>query len=136
MKWYLAIVATVHVVFMMAELFPWPSPFLLKKASGKLPPLPDGQPWTKFQKPVVATIVHNAGIYNAILAGGLFWAAWTGQSASDVAAVLLVGATVAGVFGTLTLRSWPTAIQALLGVGGLVLLSRVAETVSTTAGIG
>jgi uncharacterized membrane protein len=57
----------------------------------------------------VATIVHNAGIYNAILAGGLLYAAYAGDPAGDVARVLLAGAVVAGMFGTLTLRSWLTA---------------------------
>jgi uncharacterized membrane protein len=39
-----------------------------------------GTKWTELQQPLVATIVHNAGIYNAILAGGLLWAAFAGES--------------------------------------------------------
>ena len=71
---------------------------------------------------LVATIVHNAGIYNAILAGGLFWAAWIGDPARDVARLLLIGAVVAGAFGTATLKSPLTALQAILGAVGLILL--------------
>jgi uncharacterized membrane protein len=74
--------------------------------------------------------VQNAGIYNGILAGGLLWAALTIDQAlavdpaRDVARVLLAGATIAGVFGTATLKSPVTAVQAMLGMVGLVWLSR------------
>ena len=115
MNWFLSGVAALHAVFMVCELFPWPSPVLLRIVSKKLP---KGEAWTDRQRALVATIVHNAGIYNAILAGGLFWAAWTGDPARDVARVLLVGAVVAGVFGTATLKSRLTALQALLGAVG------------------
>ena len=36
----------------------------------------------------------------------------------DVARVLLLGATAAGIFGTITLKSWPTALQGLIGLVG------------------
>ena len=71
---------------------------------------------------MVATIVHNAGIYNGILAAGLFWAALTGESANDVARVLLAGAAIAGIFGTVTMKSVPTAVQAVLGIIGLLII--------------
>jgi putative membrane protein len=120
MKWYLAGVAALHVLFMVCEMYPWRLPILLRKASeSRLP----GYQWADPPLPFVATIVHNAGIYNGILAGGLFWAAFVrGGPADDVARVLLAGATVAGVFGTVTLKSWPTAVQALLAIVGLLLL--------------
>lgn len=65
--------------------------------------------------------MHNAGIYNGILAGGLFWAAYAGLAATDVALVMLVGAVVAGIFGTATLKSPATALQAAVGIIGLIL---------------
>ena len=116
MKWLLIGIAALHAVFMLCELFPWPAPVLLRIVSKKLPA---GEQWTEAQGTLVATIVHNAGIYNAILAGGLLYAAYAGDPAGDVARVLLAGAVVAGMFGTLTLRSWLTAFQALLGMIGL-----------------
>jgi hypothetical protein len=119
MKWFLVAIAALHAGFMLCELFPWPFPVLLRIVSRKLP---KGQDWTASQRTLVATIVHNAGIYNAILAGGLFWAASAGDPARDVARVLLAGAAVAGVFGTATLRSPITALQALLGVIGFVVI--------------
>jgi hypothetical protein len=75
MKWYLLAVAAVHAAFMLCELFPWRFPVLLRIVSKKLPDVRTGDQWTDLQQPLVATIVHNAGIYNGILAGGLLWAA-------------------------------------------------------------
>ena len=45
--------------FMLLELFPWESPFLLGLVSKKLPA---GEAFTPHQRNLVATIVHNAGI--------------------------------------------------------------------------
>jgi Protein of unknown function (DUF1304) len=95
------------------------SPFLLGLVSRKLPA---GDAFTPRQRNLVATIVQNAGIYNGILAAGLAWAALTGESAHDVARVLLAGAAVAGLVGTLTMRSAPTAVQAVLGIIGLLII--------------
>jgi putative membrane protein len=131
MNWFLVVAAALHALFMLGELFPWDTPFVLRRVSekerAKLPEevrktLPEGELFTKDQKPLVATIVHNAGIYNGIIAGGLFWAASAGASATDVARVLLTGAIVAGVFGTVTLKSPLIAVQALVGVLGLLRL--------------
>jgi putative membrane protein len=121
MKWFLIGVATLHVGFMVLELFPWQLPVLLRIVSKTLP---GNEPLTPHQRTLVATIVHNAGIYNGILAAGLFWAAIAGEPANDVARVLLAGAAVAGVFGTVTMKSVPTAVQALLGIAGLVMFSQ------------
>jgi uncharacterized membrane protein len=119
MKWFLIGVGLLHAAFMLLELFPWSFPKLLQKISA---PLPSGEQWTASQRPLVATIVHNAGIYNAVFAGGFFWAACVGEPARNVACFLLVGAAVAGIFGTVTLKSWATALQALLGMVGIAWL--------------
>ena len=122
MKWYLLAVAALHLAFMLCELFPWSYPVLLRIASKKLPEVRGGSAWTERQQQLVATIVHNSVIYNAILAGGLFWAALPAEPVRDVARVLLLGAAAAGIFGTVTLKSPFTALQALLGLIGFVLL--------------
>jgi uncharacterized membrane protein len=119
MKWFLIGVGALHALFMVLEVFPWRSPVLLRIVSKKR--LKD-QPFTNDQRELVATIVHNAGIYNAILAGGLLWAAVSDPPNRDVARVLLAGAAVAGAFGTATLKSPFTALQALLGIVGLIRL--------------
>ena len=119
MTWFLVGVAALHVAFMVLELFPWRAPVLLRIVSKGLPA---GEAFTTQQGSLVATIVHNAGIYNGILAGGLLWAAIAGEPANDVARVLLAGAAAAGIFGTVTMKSAPTAVQALLGIVGFLML--------------
>jgi putative membrane protein len=120
MIYFLIGAAVLHAAFMVAELFPWQLPVLLRMASKGLP---KGEPFTSAQQTLVATIVHNAGIYNGILAGGLFWAAFRGDPAFEVARVMLFGALVAGVFGTATMKSPVTAVQAVVGLVGLVLIA-------------
>jgi Protein of unknown function (DUF1304) len=131
MNWFLLPAVVVHAGFMAGELLPWDSPVILRVASEKkreaLPEavrqaLPEGELFTPYQKPLVATIVHNAGIYNGILAGGLLWAMFAGDPAADVACVLLIGAIAAGIFGAVTLKSPPVLVQALVGVIGLLRL--------------
>lgn len=112
-------VAVLHAAFMVLEFFPWESPFLLGVVSEKLPA---GEAFTLAERDLVATIVHNAGIYNGVFAAGLFWAALKGEHGRDVARVLLAGATVAGIFGTVTMQSAPTAVQAILGIIGLLII--------------
>jgi uncharacterized membrane protein len=119
MKWLLIGAAILHFGFMMFELFPWSAPVLLQIVTKKQ--LKD-EPFTVRQQKVVATVVHNAGIYNGILAGGLLWAAYAGLAATDVARVMLIGAAVAGVFGTATLKSPVTALQAAVGIVGAIFV--------------
>jgi putative membrane protein len=129
MKWFLIVAALLHLSFMIGELYPWSIPVSLKVASKSLERFPLDKPLTNpqqdrfdAQQGLTATIVHNAGIYNGILAGGLFWAAYAGLAATDVALVMLVGAVVAGIFGTATLKSPATALQAAVGIIGLILV--------------
>jgi Protein of unknown function (DUF1304)/Protein of unknown function (DUF1501) len=130
MKYFLFGAAALHASFMAAELLPWPRPLLLKKASENLRPiadltkdeLPPEAKFTDEQLKLIATIVHNAGIYNGIVAGGLLWAAIHENDGHHVARVMLLGATAAGIFGTMTLKSWPTAFQGLVGLVGLFLV--------------
>jgi len=118
MQWFLMGAAGLHVLFMLAELFPWSFPALLRAASQKLP---SNEPFTAAQQKLVATVVHNAGIYNGIVAGGLLWSAFGGAPVLDVARVMLMGAVVAGVFGAVTIQSPVPAVQALVGIIGLFL---------------
>ena len=119
MRLFLLIVALLHVFFMFAELLPWRLPFALRKTNEKLAPT---DKLNFAQSKVVANIVRNAGIYNGIVAGGLFYAAFMGDSARDVALVFVIGVSAAGIFGTITLRSWLCALQGILGLVGWYLL--------------
>jgi len=118
MKYVLIGAALLHAFFLLAEFFPWQLPSLLRIASKNLP---KDERFTHAQQTLVVTIVHNAGIYNGILAGGFFWAALRGDLATDLALVMLLGAFVAGAFGTATMKSPMTAVQAGIGLVGLIL---------------
>lgn len=137
MQIYMIIVSVVHFAFAIFEMFPWPNPVLLRILSKALPELDDADTVTpsavsrskpKFsaqQQQLVATIVHNAGIYNAVVAGALLWAAIRGEAAYDFALVLFVGVAAAGGFGTATIRSPITAGQCLLGIIGAAWLTQM-----------
>ena len=86
--------------------------------------LPAGTTWSEPQSDLVAAVVHNAGIYNAVFAAGLLWSAVRRDRSRDTARVLLARAPAAGVFGTATLKSPLTAVQAAIGIGGLMWMSR------------
>jgi len=121
MKWFLGGAAGLHAFFMLSELFPWSFPLILRIATKKLP---STETFTAAQRTFVATLVHNAGIYNGIVAAGLAWAAVGGYSTAEVARIMLLGATFAGIFGTLTLKSPLTAVQAIVGIIGLILVQK------------
>ena len=111
----LIVAGGLHLLFLLLELFPWSWPIAARRASEKVPA------FSAEQKLLVKSIVQNAGIYNGIVAGGLFFAACAGSS--DVARVMLLGAAAAGTFGALTLKKpYLPAIQALVGITGLFFL--------------
>ena len=105
------LIGVLHLVFMLGELFPWARPKIMVRVLEKWPQqlnLSDKQ--THF----VAMVVHNSGVYNGIVAAGLFASVYAGPGAFPVQVALLAGGVVAGVFGAKTLT--PLTIgQALLG---------------------
>lgn len=65
----------------------------------------------------------NAGIYNGIVAAGLFAAAWVGPNAYCIQVTLLAGGIVAGLFGVATL-SKATIMQAICCAIALAVVIR------------
>ena len=110
------VVATLHLGFMLAELFPWPNSILLRNMLAKMP----NERFSSIQLDLLANVVRNAGIYNGIVAGGLFYCARAGDFAA--ARVLLIGVVAAGIFGAVTLKSYIPVGQALLGLVGYLWL--------------
>jgi len=69
----------------------------------------------------VSMVVHNAGIYNGIVAAGLFVAAAPGPAAFHIQIALLAGGVVAGLFGAMTLTRVILG-QAILGAIALIIV--------------
>lgn len=117
MRWTLsenavAFIGCVHAILMLLEVFKFGKPILMTKLLGdNWGPnikLPNG-------KPALPMVVHNAGIYNGIVAAGLFATLAVGPPAFPIQVTLLAGGIVAGLFGAWTL-SRITGLQALAGV--------------------
>jgi uncharacterized membrane protein len=71
-------IGLLHVLFMFGEMFPWGRPKILKTVLKKWPRPLD---LSTNDQHLVAMIVHNAGVYNGIVAAGLFASAWVGPNA-------------------------------------------------------
>jgi uncharacterized membrane protein len=118
----IAAIGVVHVVLLIGEVFPWDNPYIMTKALNDVPPptilLPNG-------KSALPMVVHNAGIYNGIVAAALFATLMVGKPAFPIQVALLSGGIIAGVFGAWTL-SPPTIAQAVIGAIalGVLLLSK------------
>jgi hypothetical protein len=68
----ISVIGVLHLGFMIGELYPWESPWIMRLVLQKWPKKLDLSPNdTDF----VSMAVHNAGIYNGIVAVGLFSAA-------------------------------------------------------------
>lgn len=104
-------IGLLHLVFMIGELLPWHAPKIMKVVLGKWP---RQLALSENDRHLVATIVHNAGVYNGIVAAGLFATLWAGPAAYVVQMTLLAGGIVAGLFGAATL-SKATILQAAAG---------------------
>lgn len=107
----ICLIGFLHVLFMIGELFPWSAPKIMGLVLRKWPRQLD---LSGNDQHLVAMIVHNAGVYNGIVAAGLFAAAWVGPIAYSIQVALLAGGIAAGLFGAVTL-SRATILQAIFG---------------------
>jgi len=105
----LAVVAILHVGFLLLEMFFWDHPFG-RKLFGLTP---------EYSK-ASASLAANQGLYNGFLAAGLFWGLVSGQF--FVKLFFLVCVIIAGIFGAFTARRSILYIQAMPALLGLILL--------------
>lgn len=124
-QWALGLIGLLHLLFAVGELFPWKAPWIMMTVIKKWPENPQ---LSATGTNLVAMIVHNAGIYNGIVAAALFATALAGPGAYPIQLVLLMGGIVAGLFGSFTL-SKATLVQAILGAIALAIV------VSTSASV-
>lgn len=105
----IAIVALLHVYFLVLEMFLWDKP-TGRRAFGL----------TAEFAVQSKTLAANQGLYNGFLAAGLVWA--LAAHRSDVAMFFLGCVLIAGIYGGFTASRKILYVQALPAAIGLVLL--------------
>ncbi len=105
----IAIVALLHVYFLVLEMFFWDKPLGLRTFNLT----PD---FAKASKVLAA----NQGLYNGFLAAGLLWGLWRGDVATQT--FFLCCVLVAGIYGAATVGKKILFVQALPAAIALLLL--------------
>jgi putative membrane protein len=107
----IAIVALLHLYFLVLEMFFWNKPLGLR--TFKLTP-----DFAKSSKALAA----NQGLYNGFLAAGLFWGLGLGVAGTSIKVFFLCCIVIAGVYGAATVGKKILFVQALPAAIGLLLL--------------
>jgi putative membrane protein len=107
----IAIVALLHVYFLVLEMFLWEKPLGLK---------------TFRQTPTAAAatkvLAANQGLYNGFLAAGLVWGLSLGSAGFSVKIFFLCCVVIAGIYGAATVGKKILFVQAVPAALGLALL--------------
>ncbi len=103
-----ALVALLHVYFLVLEMFLWATPFGAKTFARPLDEMQQTKP-----------LAANQGLYNGFLAAGLVWSLVTGNL--DVREFFLICVVIAGVYGAATASRKILFVQALPGLAALVV---------------
>jgi len=106
-----ALVALLHLYFLVLEQFFWPKPLGLK--TFRLTP-----EFAAASKSLAA----NQGLYNGFLAAGLVWGLALGDAGDPIKIFFLGCVIAAGVFGALTASRKILWVQALPGAVALALV--------------
>ena len=106
-----ALVALLHLWFLVLEMFLWDKPLGLK---------------TFRQTPEAAAtskvLAANQGLYNGFLAAGLLWGLWLRGAGFDIKVFFLGCVIVAGAYGAATVGRKILFVQALPAAIALALL--------------
>src|SRR5215216_3654839 len=105
----IAVVAVLHVGFLLLEMFFWNHSFG-RKRFGMTPEYSQAS----------ASLAANQGLYNGFLAAGLIWGLISGEF--SIKLFFLICVIIAGIFGAFTARRSILYIQALPALLGLILL--------------
>ncbi len=106
-----AVVALLHVAFMVLEMFLWKKPFG-RRVFGLSPELAQSS----------AVLAANQGLYNGFLAAGLIWSLSPTAATFSLRVFFLGCVIIAGVFGAVTAKRSILWIQAVPGAVALVLV--------------
>jgi putative membrane protein len=107
----IALVALLHVYFLVLEMFLWDKPFGRRVFKST----PEFAAASK-------TLAANQGLYNGFLAAGLVWGLWLGADGLQVKVFFLACVIIAGVFGAATASRNILFVQAVPGIFALALL--------------
>jgi putative membrane protein len=112
-NFFVALVAALHVGFLVLEMFLWTKPFGLKTFHQTLEKATDS-----------AVLAANQGLYNGFLAAGLVWGLLHGNAdvAFQIKTFFLICVIVAGVYGAITVNRSILYVQAVPAVVALGLL--------------
>jgi putative membrane protein len=108
---FVVIVALVHILLCVVEIFFWKEPFIHQRLG-----------FTLEEALKVAPIVANAGLYNGFLGAGLIWGLISGKTGDAIKVFFLACVIIAGIFGAVTLTWTPLLIQTAPGAIALLLL--------------
>jgi putative membrane protein len=103
-----AVVAALHVYFLVLEMFLWATPFGAKTFGRTLAQMQDSK-----------ALAANQGLYNGFLAAGLVWSLVAGLT--QVRVFFLICVVIAGVFGAATASRRILFVQAVPAALTLVL---------------
>jgi len=108
-----ALVALLHVYFLVLEMFLWTKPLGLKTFRQSLEKATDS-----------AVLAANQGLYNGFLAAGLVWGLIEGVPtfAFQIKMFFLICVIIAGVYGAVTVSRRILFVQALPAAIALILL--------------
>lgn len=115
-KGMVALVAIIHVWFLILEMFLWNTPFGMK-AFGMSAEVAASS----------AVLAANQGLYNGFLAAGLVWGLVARRGAFGIQVFFLVCVVIAGVFGAYTAKPAILFIQALPAAIALALVFAARE---------
>jgi putative membrane protein len=108
-----ALVALLHVYFMVLEMFLWTKP-AGRRAFGTTPEQAE-------QSKVLAM---NQGLYNGFLAAGLLWGLSLGDAGHGVVVFFLLCVIAAGLFGAATASRkilWVQAVPGMIALGAFLV---------------
>lgn len=106
-----ALVALLHVYFLVLEMFLWSKPLGLKTFR-----------MTPEKAEMTKVLAANQGLYNGFLAAGLLWGLSLGEAGVSIKLFFLACVIVAGVYGAITVGRKILFIQAMPAVVALVLI--------------
>jgi putative membrane protein len=108
----IALVALLHLYFLVLEMFLWDKPAGLRAFGHSAEAAAASK-----------VLAANQGLYNGFLAAGLVWGLSLGAAGTSIKAFFLLCVLIAGLYGALTASRKILYVQALPALVALILLA-------------